>query len=110
MHRDTSVYMIMLGALIQLDVDKEYLETVKEITKEDFKMADDVTEENRVGQQSSTLAWFWRLGGDLGSEDTEINPRLKECKPVLLAIEKQIADEHTVYWVNWLWAKAQLKR
>ncbi|KIM76022.1 hypothetical protein PILCRDRAFT_78150, partial [Piloderma croceum F 1598] len=63
------VYDHAWQALMQLDVDGEYLETLKDITRENMKMAGDVTEENRVGQQSSTLAWFWRLGGDPASED-----------------------------------------
>jgi hypothetical protein len=67
-------------ALIQLDIDREYLSTLFDITPEDMKMSGDVTEENRIGQRSSTLAWFWRLGSDAAMEEVEINPRMKECK------------------------------
>jgi hypothetical protein len=81
--RHKRVYDHARQALMRLDVDGEYLETLKDITREDMKMAGDVTEENRVGQRSSTLAWFWRLGGDPASEDTAINPRLKECKQTI---------------------------
>jgi hypothetical protein len=31
------------------------------IKKSDLKMSGDIVEENRVGQRSSVLPWFWRL-------------------------------------------------
>ena len=37
------------------------LERFQEITKSDLKMSSDIVEENRVGQRSSVLPWFWRL-------------------------------------------------
>jgi hypothetical protein len=74
------VYDHARQALKRLDVDREYVNSLQEITKDDMKMAGDVTEENRVGQCSSTLAWFWRLGSDPAAEETEINPGLKECE------------------------------
>ena len=37
------------------------LERFQEISKSDLKMSGDVVEENRVGQRSSVLPWFWRL-------------------------------------------------
>ena len=37
------------------------LERFQEIKKADLKMSGDVVEENRVGQRSSILPWFWRL-------------------------------------------------
>lgn len=41
----------------------------KVITDKDLKMVSDVTEENRVGQRSDKLAWFWRLDGDKDMDD-----------------------------------------
>src|SRR6202041_46615 len=67
-------------------------------------------EENRVGQCSSMLAWFWRLGEESASEDTKMNPRLKECKQIMSAMGIQMTEEGTVYRVNWLRAKARFKR
>jgi hypothetical protein len=66
-------------ALIRLNIDTEYLSTLHDITPADMKMAGDVTEENRIGQRSSMLAWFWRLGGDAAMDEVEMNPRMKEC-------------------------------
>ena len=37
------------------------LKRFQEISKSDLKMSGDVVEENRVGQRSSVLPWFWRL-------------------------------------------------
>jgi hypothetical protein len=68
------------NALMRLDIDGDYLSTLHAITPEDMKMSGDVTEENRMGQRSSTLAWFWRLGGDSAVDEIEINPRMKECE------------------------------
>lgn len=68
------------NALMRLDIDGDYLSTLHAITPEDMKMSGDVTEENRMGQRSSTLAWFWRLEGDSAVDEIEINPRMKECE------------------------------
>jgi hypothetical protein len=51
-----------------------------DITPEDMKMSGDITEENRIGQRSSVLAWFWRLGSDVAMEEVDLNPRMKECE------------------------------
>ena len=65
--------------LIQLNIDTQYLSTLHDITLADMKMAGDVTEENCIGQRSSMLAWFWRLGGDAAMGEVEMNLRMKEC-------------------------------
>jgi hypothetical protein len=57
----------------------------QQITREDLKMPGDITEENRTGQRSESLAWFWRLGSHIKnttgeSEDIlEDTPQMKEC-------------------------------
>jgi hypothetical protein len=63
-------------ALQQLGADKEILEKFQEIKKEDLRMNGDMLEENRVGQRSDTLAWFWRLGPH---SDMEGNAWMEEC-------------------------------
>jgi hypothetical protein len=46
-----------------------------------MRMSSDITEENRFGQKSETLAWFWRTGtGPMELGDDDNNPRLKECE------------------------------
>ena len=48
-----------------------------DITKEDLKMPGDIIEENRFGQRSDKLPWFWRLDVNVEGEQSE---QMKECK------------------------------
>jgi hypothetical protein len=57
------------AALIRLDCFPEFLATLHDISEQDMKMSGDITEENRYGQRSDTLAWFWRLDDGLSDED-----------------------------------------
>lgn len=66
------------AALTRLSIFPEFLATLHDITEQDMKMSGDVTEENRYGQRSDTLAWFWRLDDGLSGEDN-LSPRMKEC-------------------------------
>ena len=70
-------YCLARAALEALDVSSELLGRYKEIQKKDLKMSRDVVEENRVGQRSSELPWFWRLDGKWDRDRGEF---LKECK------------------------------
>jgi len=53
------------------------LERFQEIKKSDLKMSGDIVEENRVGQRSSILPWFWRLDRKVKENCGEYE---KECK------------------------------
>ena len=53
------------------------LERFKKIKKSDLKMSGDVVEENRVGQKSSMLPWFWRLDRGMNESSGKYG---KECK------------------------------
>lgn len=53
------------------------LERYQEITKSDLKMSGDIVEENRVGQKSSILPWFWRLDREVKSHCGDYE---KECE------------------------------
>ena len=59
------------------------LERFQKITKSDLKMSGDIVEENRVGQRSSVLPWFWRLDRrakeNCGEHEKEC--KYKEVKP-----------------------------
>jgi len=70
-------YRIARNALEGLGAKKNLLDRYQEIQKKDLKMSQDIVEENRVGQRSSELAWFWRLDRKL---DTNRGEFLKECK------------------------------
>jgi hypothetical protein len=56
------------ATLTCLNCFPDFLATLQDITEGDMKMLGDVTEENRYGQHSDTLAWFWDLDDDLSSE------------------------------------------
>ena len=69
-------YHLARSALEGLGARKYLLNQYQENQK-DLKMSRDIGEENRVGQHSSELAWFWRLDQKW---DTNRGEFLKECK------------------------------
>ena len=70
-------YRLARNALKELGAREHLLIRYQEIRKEDLKMSKDIVEENRVGQRSSELAWFWRLDQE---RETDRGEFLKECK------------------------------
>ncbi|KAG2111109.1 hypothetical protein DEU56DRAFT_762242 [Suillus clintonianus] len=84
-------YQRARSAMERLGMDRESLETVyQEILAEQLSIDKEVTEENRFGQGSDKLAWFWRVNnGKQDQTDTWM-------------------DEF--YRVNWLKAKARWNR
>jgi len=74
-------YQLARSALENLGTSKELLGQYQEIQKKDLKMSRDVVEENRVGQRSSELPWFWRLDRKLNKGSGEF---VKECEYDLL--------------------------
>jgi len=73
------MYNLSRAALIRLNRFPDFLATLHDISEQDMKMSGDITEENRYGQRSDALAWFWRLDDDLSGED-QLSPRMKECR------------------------------
>ena len=53
------------------------LKRFQEIKRSDLKMSGDIVEENRVGQKSSVLPWFWRLDRKVKGNHSSYE---KECK------------------------------
>jgi pimeloyl-CoA synthetase len=61
-------------ALEQLGASEEVLEKYKPIMQDDLRMSGDVVEENRTGQRSDALAWFWHTGDvNLDQENNWMN-------------------------------------
>lgn len=52
-------YLQARGALHHLCNDGKYLATLHDIMENDMKVVGDLTNEQGVGQQSDTIAWFW---------------------------------------------------
>ena len=70
-----TTYRQARGALQRFLIDPEYAATLHDITDDDLKVAGDLTDEQRYGQQSDSLPWFWRFGDAVGSD----GPRMQEC-------------------------------
>ena len=64
-------------ALQRLGADNAILLQYQELQSEHLKLSADITEENRFGQRSDVLPWFWRLGGQ--NEDQH-DTWMEECK------------------------------
>ncbi|KAG2109049.1 uncharacterized protein F5147DRAFT_652614 [Suillus discolor] len=86
-------YQRARNALQRLGVDEDTLKNVyQEIQPSQLNVNKEVTEENRYGQGSDRLAWFWRVNnGHDSPEDVWM-------------------DELSVYRLNWLKAKARWQR
>ena len=71
-------YLRSRQALIQLGTHPELVETTyKPIKAADLKVTGDIVEENRFGQHSDSLPWFWRLDKTELMEDSNV---MQECE------------------------------
>ncbi|KAI6097069.1 hypothetical protein F5141DRAFT_1011533, partial [Pisolithus sp. B1] len=78
--------------ILRLEPDVDAAEKYQEILPEDLAVSKEVTEENRFGQGSSTLAWFWMMGGEHSQLNVQGGGLMEECK------------------INWLKARARRDR
>ena len=62
-NRDVHSYQRAQNAMVNLGASDSILEKYQVLSGEDLVLLRDVTEENRVGQGSEVLPWFWRVGG-----------------------------------------------
>lgn len=49
------------------------------LSNDDLKLPSDITEENRIGQKSDCLAWFWKMGQKYDNE-------MKDCKAIFFVL------------------------
>ena len=69
-NRDVRSYHRAIHALTSLDASQSLQHKYKLITHEDLGLSKDITEENRFGQSSHLLPWFWRIeGADSGASN-----------------------------------------
>src|SRR6266481_536980 len=66
-----------LGALQCLNAPNKVMEIYKPILLKDLTLSGDVVEENRLGQRSNVLAWFWHIGAPNGDQRDEW---MEECE------------------------------
>ncbi|KAI6007908.1 hypothetical protein EDC04DRAFT_2907519 [Pisolithus marmoratus] len=80
-------------AILRLDPDGNMAEKYQEILPEDLAVSKEVTEENRFGQGTSKLAWFWVIDGEKTQLNVEAGGLMEEF-----------------YRINWLKARARRDR
>ncbi|KAI6008512.1 hypothetical protein EDC04DRAFT_2610915 [Pisolithus marmoratus] len=80
-------------AILRLDPDGNMAEKYQEILPEDLVVSKEVTEENRFGQGTSKLAWFWVTDGEKSQLNVEAGGLMEEF-----------------YRINWLKARARRDR
>jgi len=69
------------------------MERFQEIEKSDLKMSGDIVEENRVGQRSSVLPWFWRLDRKVKEHCGDYE---KECECRIARTFRVISTKHSL--------------
>ncbi|KAI5983613.1 hypothetical protein EDC04DRAFT_2616104 [Pisolithus marmoratus] len=80
-------------AILRLYPDGNMAEKYQEILPEDLVVSKEVTEENRFGQGTSKLAWFWVIDGEKSQLNVEAGGLMEEF-----------------YRINWLKARARRDR
>ena len=61
--RDVRRYHRARESLSRLEASQEILQKYQLIKPDELGVSKDITEENRFGQSSDSLPWFWRIGG-----------------------------------------------
>lgn len=78
-NQDARGYIRAHNALISLKAPDDILDKYKIIHPSDLGVSKDITEENRFGQSSDVLPWFWRVGGISDGTKSSIQWS-EECK------------------------------
>ncbi|KAI6046731.1 hypothetical protein EDC04DRAFT_2982725 [Pisolithus marmoratus] len=76
-------------AIVRLDPDGNMAEKYQEILPEDLAVSKEVTEENRFGQGTSKLAWFWVIDGEKSWLSVEAGGLMEE---LLYSLQNQLAQ------------------
>ncbi|KAI6126956.1 hypothetical protein F5141DRAFT_1060598 [Pisolithus sp. B1] len=87
------IQKVVARGILRLEPDVDAAEKYQEILPEDLAVSKEVTEENRFGQGSSKLAWFWMMGGEHSQLNVQGGGLMEEF-----------------YRINWLKARARRDR
>jgi hypothetical protein len=79
-HRHWQIYNCARQALLHLPQSEAAMAVFKIIQKKDLKPSPDIYHENRVGQRSDELAWFWRVTDILGQTKNTVTEWHVECE------------------------------
>ena len=86
--RDVRSYHRARESLSRLEASQDILQKYQLIKPNELGVSKDITEENRLGQSSGILPWFWRIGGsqiessDLWNEEGKCYNVLKLSVPL----------------------------
>ena len=75
--RDVRSYHRARESLSRLEASQDILQKYQLIRPDELGVSKDITEENRFGQGSDILPWFWRIGG---SQLEPLDVWNEECK------------------------------
>lgn len=104
-NKNVRSYHRAFDALSYLDA-KDISGKYKRIAHEDLALSKDITEENRFGQSSDVLPWFWRIEG-VNQSSSEWND---ECEWYLRVFSICINSLFAVLRVSWMKARARYER
>ncbi|KAG1888625.1 hypothetical protein F4604DRAFT_1569672 [Suillus subluteus] len=76
-NRHARGYSRARAAMLRLGADSDTVAVYQPLKPQDLVVSKEVTEENRHGQGSDKLAWFWRINN---TEDSQKNLWMNECK------------------------------
>lgn len=83
-NRNVRSYLRAVAFLTSLNAPRNILDKYKTITQEDLGLSKDITEENRFGQSSHILPWFWRMEGVANCHSTDWNDECEDNGPLYL--------------------------
>lgn len=89
--RDVRSYHRARESLSRLEASQDILQKYQLIKPTELRVNKDITEENRLGQGSDILPWFWRIGGSQLGPPGVWN---EECKCYIIHFEFPL-DIHT---------------
>lgn len=108
--KDVRSYHRARQSLFRLEASQDILQKYQLIKPDELGVSKDITEENRFGQGSDTLPWFWRIGGSqLGPPDAW-NEECKCYNMFNLNSPLKLLYLLEVHRVSWLKARARYER
>jgi hypothetical protein len=80
------------AAMQRLQPDSDTLTLYQSLKADDLAVSKEVTEENRHGQGSDKLAWFWRINSATNSQKSEW---MYECEFILFLSMSRVYVSHS---------------
>ncbi|KAG1866919.1 hypothetical protein F4604DRAFT_1585294 [Suillus subluteus] len=113
-NRHARGYSRARAAMLHLGADSDTVAVYQPLKPQDLVVSKEVTEENRHGQGSDKLAWFWRINN---TEDSQKNLWMNEFYRVNWLKAKARYDrwseelklvQHEMFWtISWFWTQEE---